>query len=80
MLHESAMQVITNNAFNCESMGDLVMRNYLSIVLTPCIMHYLNLLIKDITKLLWVKVMVNKAKHVVNFVTKKPILAIYMSF
>ncbi len=74
------MLVITNNASNYESMGDLVMRNYLSIVWTPCVMHYLNLLIKDIAKLPWVKDMVNKVKHVVNFVTKKPILAIYMTF
>jgi hypothetical protein len=75
------VQVITNNAFNCESMGDLIMRDYLSIVWTPCVTHYLNILIKDkVAKLPWVKDIVNKAKHVVNFVTKKPILAIYMTF
>lgn len=42
---------------------------------------YLDIFIKDITKLPWVKYVLNKIKHVVNFVMKKPkFLAIYSTF
>lgn len=52
-----------------------------SIVWTPLSTHYLDLMIKNITKLFWVKDVVNKANHVENFVTNKPkVLAIYKTF
>lgn len=43
-----------------------------SIVWTPWSTHNLDLIIKNITKLFWVKDVVSKANHVENFVTNKP--------
>jgi len=63
--------VTVDNAFNCKAMGDLIMRDYPSIVWTPCATHCLDLVIKDIAKLLWVKDAVIKAKHIMNFMNKK---------
>jgi hypothetical protein len=63
--------VIIDNAFNCKAMGDLVMRDYLSIVWTPCVAHCLNLVIENNAKLLWVKDVVTKVKHIVNFTIKE---------
>ncbi len=73
--------MIIGNVFNCKAMGNLVMRDYPSIVWTPCVIHYLDLLIKAIAKLLWIKDVITKAKHIVNFMTKKPkALAIHKTF
>jgi hypothetical protein len=75
------VQVITHNASNYKAMGDLVMKDYLSIVWTLSAAHCLNLLIEDIAKLPWIKDVITKAKHIVNFMTKKPkVLAIYITF
>jgi hypothetical protein len=67
---DNVVQMITNNAYNYKAMGDLVMRDYSSFFWTPCATHYLNLLIADIAKLPWVKDVVTKAKHIVNFMIK----------
>jgi hypothetical protein len=78
---ENVVQMIIDNASNCKAMGDLVMKDYPSIVWTPCVTHYLDLLIVDIAKLLWIKDVITKVKHIVNFMTMKPkVLAIYRTF
>jgi hypothetical protein len=52
-----------------------------SIVWTPLSTHYLDLMIKNITKLFWLKDVVSKVNHVENFVMNKPkVLAIYKTF
>jgi hypothetical protein len=73
----NVVQVITNNASNYKVMGDLVMRDYPSFVWTPCATHYLDLLIANIAKLPWVKDVITKAKHIVNFTIKKPKVWLY---
>ncbi len=79
MSPKSVVQVIIDNAFNGRSMGDSIMKDYPSTVLTSCVPHYI--FIKDITKLPWVKYVINKIKHVVNFVMKKlKFLVIYRTF
>jgi hypothetical protein len=78
---KNVMRVIIDIASNCKAMGDLVMKDYPSIVWTPCATHCLNLLIEDIAKLPWIKDVITKAKLIVNFMTKKPkVLAIYKTF
>ncbi len=72
---ENVAQVIIDNASNYKAMSDL------SIVWMPSVTHCLDLLIEDIAKLPWIKNVITKAKHIVNFMTKKPkVLAIYMAF
>jgi hypothetical protein len=77
MFFDNVVQVITNNASNYKAMGDLVMTNYSSFIWTPCATHYLNVLIENIAKLLWVKDVVIKAKHIVNFMINKPKVWLY---
>jgi hypothetical protein len=43
----------------------------LLIVWTPCVAHCLNLVIENNAKLLWVKDVVTKVKHIVNFTIKE---------
>ncbi len=52
--------MIIYNVFNCKAMDDLVMKDYPSIISTPCVAHCLDLVIKDIAKLLWVKDVITK--------------------
>jgi len=45
---ENVVQVITDNASNCRSAGLMVEAKYKNIYWTPCIVHTLNLVVKDI--------------------------------
>ncbi|KAM0876473.1 hypothetical protein ACQ4PT_036159 [Festuca glaucescens] len=45
---ENVVQVITDNAANCRSAGLMVEAKYNNIYWTPCIVHTLNLAVKDI--------------------------------
>ncbi len=60
-----------DNAFNCKAMGDLIMKDYPSIVWTRCATHCLDLVIEDIAKFLWVKDVIIKTKHIMNFMIKE---------
>lgn len=72
------IQVVTDNASNCRKMGRLVEAEFKHIRWTPCASHCLNLLMKDIGKLDWVKRVVSQALSIVNFFTKKvKVLAIF---
>ena len=42
------VQIITNNAANCKSAGLIVQQKYENIFWTPCIVHTLNLALKNI--------------------------------
>ena len=78
MSQENVIQVVTDNASNCRKMGRLVEAEFKHIRWTPCASHCLNLLIKDIGKLDWVKRVVSQALSIVNFFTKKvKVLAIF---
>lgn len=69
---ENVVQVCTDNASNCKSMGDMLEDEFPSIVWTPCASHSLDLMMEDIGKLPWVANVVEKACQVVNWVTRKP--------
>jgi hypothetical protein len=45
---EHVVQVITNNAANCRAAGLMIETKYKNIYWTPCIVHTLNLALKDI--------------------------------
>jgi len=74
----NVVQVITNNASNYKTMGDLVMKDYPSFVWIPCATPYLDILIANITKLPWVKDVITKVKHIVNFMINKPKVWLYI--
>lgn len=65
------VQVVTDNASNCVSMGKLVNEKYPWIFWSPCAAHCLDLLIEDIARLPWVKEVVDMARFLVRFVTKR---------
>ncbi|XP_061367322.1 uncharacterized protein LOC133310406 [Gastrolobium bilobum] len=46
--HEKVVQVITDNAANCKGAGHLIEQEFPSITWTPCVVHTLNLAVKNI--------------------------------
>nr|XP_011470781.1 PREDICTED: uncharacterized protein LOC101295002 [Fragaria vesca subsp. vesca] len=46
--HENVVQVITDNAANCVKAGSLISAKYPTIFWTPCVVHTLNLAVKNI--------------------------------
>ena len=44
---ENVVQVVTDNASNCEAMGKMVEAEFPKIVWTPCASHCLDLLMED---------------------------------
>lgn len=72
------VQVVTDNASNCVSMGRLVNETYPHIFWTPCAAHCLDLLVEDVAKIPWIAEVVRTARFLVRFVTKKPrVLAMF---
>lgn len=77
---ENVVQVVTDNASNCKRMGEMVEREFPSIVWTPCAAHSLDLLIEDIGSLGWVKPVLDDATRIASFFRKKhQALAIFRS-
>eukprot|EP01018_Ginkgo_biloba_P002357 Gb_35983 [translate_table: standard] len=65
----NVMQVITNNARVCKAVGLLVEARYENIFWTPCVVHSLNLILKKIGKIKWIKKITNEAKEIEMFIT-----------
>ncbi|KAH7442198.1 hypothetical protein KP509_03G076400 [Ceratopteris richardii] len=79
--HQHVIQVITDNASNCASMGRKLEQEFPSIVWSPRTTHCLDLLMEDSGKLEWVKSITSKAISIVNFINAKMrVLAIYRSY
>eukprot|EP01018_Ginkgo_biloba_P005847 Gb_09243 [translate_table: standard] len=65
----NAVQVITDNARVCKAAGLLVEARYDHIFWTPCAMHSLNLILKNIGNIEWIKKIINEAKEIEMFIT-----------
>ncbi|KAL1204457.1 hypothetical protein V5N11_004043 [Cardamine amara subsp. amara] len=46
--HQNVVQIITDNAANCKAAGDIIEGEYPHIYWTPCVVHTLNLALKNI--------------------------------
>ncbi|GMI96415.1 hypothetical protein HRI_003310800 [Hibiscus trionum] len=46
--HQNVVQIITNNASNCKGAGEIIESMYPHIYWTPCVVHTLNLALKNI--------------------------------
>eukprot|EP01018_Ginkgo_biloba_P006698 Gb_18188 [translate_table: standard] len=65
----NVVQVITDNARVCKAAGLLVEARYENIFWTPCAVHSLNLILKKIGKIEWIKKISNEAKEIQMFIT-----------
>jgi hypothetical protein len=64
------VQVIKDNALVCKVAGLIVESRYHHIFLTPCIVHNLNLILKDIEeKTEWNKEATGQAREIIKFIT-----------
>eukprot|EP00253_Pinus_taeda_P018744 PITA_18744 len=64
------VQVITNNAPVCKAAGLVIKGRYDHIFWTPCIVHNLNLILKEIdNKVSWIKELTGEAREIVKFIT-----------
>ncbi|KAH7421733.1 hypothetical protein KP509_13G073300 [Ceratopteris richardii] len=78
---ENVVQVVTDNASNCKRMGELLEREFPTIVWTPCTAHCLDLLFEDIGKLSWLEPIVRDAKRITTFIRKNhQALSIFTSY
>eukprot|EP01018_Ginkgo_biloba_P010454 Gb_26948 [translate_table: standard] len=60
----NVVQVITDNASVCKAVGLLVEARYENIFWTPCVVHSLNLILKKISKIEWIKKIIDEAKEI----------------
>ncbi|MCO5614576.1 hypothetical protein L7F22_068859 [Adiantum nelumboides] len=78
---ENVVQVITDNASNCASMGRKLEAEFPFIVWTPCASHCIDLLLEDIGELPWVKDSLSQALSIVTFINVKvKVLAIFRTY
>ncbi|MCO5561865.1 hypothetical protein L7F22_015490 [Adiantum nelumboides] len=78
---ENVVQVITDNASNCASMGKKLEAEFPFIVWTPCASHRIDLLLEDIGELPWVKDTLSQALSIVTFINVKvKMLAIFRTY
>eukprot|EP01018_Ginkgo_biloba_P002109 Gb_06094 [translate_table: standard] len=77
----NVVQVITANARVCKTVGLLVEERYENIFWTPCAVHSLNLILKKIGKIEWIKKITDEAKEIEMFITNHHMAqAIYREF
>jgi hypothetical protein len=75
---KNVVQVITDNASNCKGAGMLIEQKYNHIFCTPCLVHTLNLALKNICaaeqndddsdELVWIKIISDDAFMIKNFI------------
>ena len=46
--HQNVVQIITDNAANCKAAGEIIESTFPHIYWTPCVVHTLNLALKNI--------------------------------
>ena len=66
---ENVVQVLTDSASNCVAAKIQLAERYPGIVFSPCAAHCLDLLLEDIGKLTWVKVIIDQGHELVKFIT-----------
>eukprot|EP01018_Ginkgo_biloba_P039165 Gb_28718 [translate_table: standard] len=77
----NVVQVITDDARVCKDAGLLVEARYKNIFWTPCTIHSLNLILKKIGKIEWIKIITDEAKEIEMFITNHHMAqAIYRQF
>ncbi|KAH7424361.1 hypothetical protein KP509_11G004300 [Ceratopteris richardii] len=76
----NVVQVCMDNAANCIRVGEMVEKEWPTIMFTRCACHCLDLLFEDIGKIVWVANTISQASKVVNYVTRKSsVLAVFRS-
>eukprot|EP01018_Ginkgo_biloba_P021012 Gb_22618 [translate_table: standard] len=77
----NVVQVITGNARVCKVAGLLVEARYENIFWTPCAIHSLNIILKKIGKIEWIKKITDQVKDIGIFITNHHMAqAIYLQF
>lgn len=66
---DNVVQVVTDSAANCVSARKQLAELYPGIVFSPCAAHCLDLLLEDIGKMAWLKVIIDQGHDVVKFIT-----------
>jgi len=65
---ENVVQVITNNATNYVAAGRMLMDRHPTLFWTPCAAHCIDLMLKDIGKIPFVKDIVDSSKSITKFI------------
>eukprot|EP01018_Ginkgo_biloba_P035773 Gb_37474 [translate_table: standard] len=75
---ENVVQIFTDSASKCVGDGKMIMARFNTIYWTPCVAHYMDLLLHDLGKLHWVNEVIRRGKLIANFVVNHHLtLSIY---
>lgn len=87
--HENVVQVITENSPNCEGAGQIIEAQFSNIAWTPCVVHSLNLALKNICEtknvendqFSWILDVIRDVMQIKNFIVNHPLrLEIFEEF
>jgi hypothetical protein len=65
---QHVVQVITNNVANCVASGRLLMQGYTTLFWTSCVAHSIDLILKDMGKIPYIKDFIESARSITKFV------------
>jgi hypothetical protein len=72
---ENVVQVVTDNAANYKTMGQLLIEKRKSFFLTPCVAHCIDLILEDFEKKLEVhQVTIAKGRRITSYIYSRTIL------
>ena len=66
---EQVVQFVSDNASSIfVAVGKLLMDKYPTLFWTPCVADYLDLMLENVGKIEWVKVVLDKAKSITRYI------------
>jgi hypothetical protein len=65
---QNVVQVITDNVANYVAIGKLFMLRYSSLFWTPCVTHCIDLILKNLSKITYIKDIVESARSITKFI------------
>ena len=66
--YTNVVQVISDNAANYVATGRMLMDRYPSLFWTPCVAHCIDLMLEDMGKIPFIKVVIDQARAIPKFI------------
>jgi hypothetical protein len=64
----NVVQIITDNTANYVATSRMLMERHCSLFSTPCTAHYIDLMLKDMGKISFIKDLINQARSIPKFI------------
>lgn len=66
---QNVIQVVTDSAANCKSSWSIITATFPHITCGPCSAHCVDLLLEDLSKIVWIKESFGEGRNIVKFIT-----------